>query len=200
MLIAGAIPIRDRYRGKFIRIADVPGTVTLDMIQNFYEQRSKWSTAEEESQIFVGSQHAIALTMTGQKPAILVQRGPVSFARSSGMNQMRDRNMKDGSQIYTDLVQTSISVNCMDVQPTICEDLGSDMFEFFGMLRHEHKRNGFFKMGEVSLSELRKLKDSTRPDTWLTVATFGVLMQVTWKVEQEASSLKSLVINLEDIT
>jgi hypothetical protein len=199
MLIAGDAPIRDRYKGMYIRPADVPGTVSLDMIQGFYEQRGMWSTAEEESKLFIGSQHALALTMPDQKPAILVQRGPVSFARSSGINQRRDHDMKTGSSVYTDLIQTSLAVNCMDVQPWVCDDVGSDMFELFGMLRHEHKRYGFFRMDGVTLSELRKMKDSVRPGNWLTVVTFSIMMQITWKVEQEASTLKTLVINLEDM-
>jgi len=200
MLIAGDAPIRDRYKGQYIRPSNVPGNVTLDMIQGLYEQRNMWSTSEEDAKIFIGSQHALALTMPDQKPAILVQRGPVSFARLSGMNQRVSRDMKTGASVYTDLLQTSIAINCMDVQPWVCDDIGSDMFELFGMLRHEHKHYGFFKLDEVVFSELRKLKDSVRPQNWLTVVTFSVKMQITWKVEQEASTLKSVVINLDDIT
>jgi len=199
MLIAGDAPIRDRYKGQYIRPANVPGHVTLDMIQSYYEQRGKWSKQEEESQLFIGSQHALALTMPDQKPAILVQRGPVAFARSSGINQRRDHDFKTGSNVYTDLIQTSIAINCMDGQPWTCDDIGSDMFELFSMLRHEHKTYGFFKMENIVFSELRKLKDSARPQNWLSVVTFSVMMQLTWKVEQEASTLKSLVINLEDV-
>lgn len=197
MLIGGDSPIRDRYTGRYIRPADVPGTVALDMIQNFYEQRGLWSTVEEEAQIFIGSQHALALTMPDQKPAILVQRGPVSCMRASGINQMRNRDMIVGSTTYTDQIQTSLAINCMDGQPIVCDNIGSDMWELFTMLRHEHKRYGFFKIDNIVLSELRKLKDSTRPQHWLTVVTFAVSMQITWKVEQEASSFKSLVIQLE---
>lgn len=199
MLIAGNAPIRDRYKGRYIRPADVPISVTLDIIQSFYEQRGMWSQVEEEAKLFIGSIHAVALTMPDQKPAILVQRGPVMFDRASGINQRRDRDMKVGSTTYTDTIRTSVAINCMDGQPWVCDDIGSDMFELFGMLRHEHKHYGFFKMDSPVLSELRKQKDSTRPQHWLTVLSFAVSMQLTWKVEQEASEFKSLVINLEDI-
>lgn len=199
MLIAGLIPIRERYRNTYIRPSEVPGSVVLDIIQLFYKQKGLWDENEQVAKYFIGSQNAVALSIPSQKPAILVQRGVCTFSNLGGINQRLYRDMKTGAESYTDLLRTSVMVHCLDINPGMCESLGADMFELFGMLRHEHKNFGLFKIENIQLSELRKLKESVRPDNWVMFLSFETSMQITWRVEQVASTLKSLVVDVVDV-
>lgn len=197
MLKGGVDEIRDRFNGRFLRPAEAVPALVLEIIQTFYEERGRWSRIEEEAGIFVATEHAFALSKVGSKPAIMVQRGPVKFDNVAGMNSMQKHSFKDGSEIYMDTVSTSISINCMDAHPKVADDLGLDMFELFGYLRHQHSKRGFFRSGPVSISELRKLKENAvRPQDWITMVQFAVSMQLSWKVEKEASVLKSIVMDI----
>ena len=153
-----------------------------------------WNIEEEKSQIRVCDKHAFNLDNVGTNPAIVANRGPQAWAKTSGFRQMQAMDMRTDTRTYIDLVRGSVILSCFSRQGLEAEDLAGFLFESFqvfrDVLRKIARRGiivphhlGFFRIEASSMGEEALVKSDSRPDISVVPVAIQATVQRRYSVE-----------------
>jgi hypothetical protein len=153
-----------------------------------------WSREEEKSQIRICDKHAFNLDHVGANPAIVANRGPQAWAKSSGFRQMQNIDMRTDTRTYIDLIRGSVILSCFSRQGLEAEDLAGFLFESFqvfrDVLRKIARRGiivphhlGFFRIEASSMGEEALVKSDSRPDISVVPVAIQATVQRRYSVE-----------------
>ena len=192
MRIANQIQVKDKWSGRPLRAGEAFAIRVMNIIQDFYKEKGIWSEDDSQSQIWIGQASAFAEYDPGQKPAIVLKRGQVSYENVSGKDKMLYQRRQTGSSTYTDQVSSIVTVNCIHTNMTQSEDIGLEIFELFGYIRPNLRYEGFQNFKGPTIMEVAQLQGSIRPGSWATSLQMSGSMQVTWEVTPDAAELKAI--------
>ncbi|MCK4305284.1 MAG: hypothetical protein KAY24_13690 [Candidatus Eisenbacteria sp.] len=87
----------------------------LSFLQGLFEQAPagcfQWHESLEATEIVITDESPIALDVVGKRPAISLVRAPAAFGQTS-LDEMRSNNFVTGQRRHTDLLSSTMSVNC----------------------------------------------------------------------------------------
>jgi len=153
-----------------------------------------WNIEEEKSQIRICDKHAFNLDHVGANPAIVANRGPQAWAKTSGFRQMQAMDMRTDTRTYIDLVRGSVILSCFSRQGLEAEDIAGFLFESFqvfrDVLRKIARRGiivphhlGFFRIEASSMGEEALVKSDSRPDISVVPVAIQATVQRRYSVE-----------------
>lgn len=155
-----------------------------------------WSPEEEKSQITIVDKYSFNLAKVGITPAIVANRGPLSWSKTSGFRQMQSEDLRTGRRIYTDLVAGSVVLSCFSRTGTEAEDIAGYLFESFqalrdvlrklasrGIMRASHL--GFFRIEAAQMGEEALVKGGVRPEVSVVPVAIQARVQRRWSVEPQ---------------
>jgi hypothetical protein len=165
-----------------------------------------WSPEEEKSQVRIFDKHSFNLDHVGTNPAIVANRGPQAWAKTSGFRQMQSMDMRTDTRTYIDLVRGSVILSCFSRQGLEAEDIAGFLFESFqvfrDVLRKIARRGiivphhlGFFRIEASSMGEEALVKSDSRPDISVVPVAIQATVQRRYSVEPTTSKkLKQIEI------
>lgn len=153
-----------------------------------------WTPEPAASQIVICDKHAFNLDAVGSNPAIVANRGPQAWAKTSGFRQLQNIDFKTDTRTYIDLVRGSVNLSCFSRQGLEAEDLAGFIFESFqvfrDVLRKIARRGiivphhlGFFRIEASSMGEEALVKSDSRPDISVVPVAIQATVQRRYSVE-----------------
>ena len=157
-----------------------------------------WDPELEKSQIRICDKHAFNLDAVGANPAVVANRGPQAWAKSSGFRQMQSIDLRTDTRTYVDLVRGSVILSCFSRHGLEAEDLAGYLFESFQVFRDVLRKIarqgtivphhlGFFKIEASSMGEEALVKSDARPDISVVPVAIQATVQRRYSVEPTAS-------------
>lgn len=190
---------------RYVRPHEVIKNLALEVCQLlFYEgnpMRFVWDPDSSKTQIIITDKHAFNLDQVGTVPAIVANRGPLSWSRSSGFRQMQSTDMRTDVRTHTDIVRGGVILSCFSRQGLEAEDIAGyvfSSFQFFrDVLRKVARRGimvpnhlGFFKIEATNMGEEALIKSSSRPETSVVPVAISAHVQRRWSVTPRSASRK----------
>lgn len=170
-----------------------------------------WSLEEEKSQITIVDKYAFNLAKVGTTPAIVANRGPIQWGRTSGFRQMQSEDLRTGKRTYTDLVVGSVVLSCFSRSGAEAELIAGYLFESFqtlrdvlrklgsrGIMRPSHL--GFFKIDAAQMGEEALVKGAARPEVSVVPVAIMARVQRRWSVEPQGKQKLRTVITRTSTT
>jgi hypothetical protein len=153
-----------------------------------------WSPEEDKTAIMVVDKHSFNLDQVNAIPAVVANRGPIQWMRSSGFRQMQSIDMRTDRRTYTDLVRGSATLSCFSTHGLEAESLAGYLFESFTAFRDVLRKIagrgimvpnhlGFFRIESTNMGEEALVKAESRAE--LSVVPIAILAHVQrrWSVE-----------------
>lgn len=124
----------------------------LSFLQEFFAQlpqgQFRYTGSDTpESELDIRDYAGNHLTVIDKRPAIIMQRGPLAWARV-GLDQMKDMNIRKGSRRHSDLISGTMTLNCISRAGLEAERLASQVLYALKFYRRELQRRGLFDMGQ----------------------------------------------------
>lgn len=153
-----------------------------------------WDPEEEKSQIRICDKHSFNLDHVGTNPAVVANRGPQAWAKTSGFRQVQEIDMRTDTRTHIDLIRGSVILSCFSRQGLEAEDLAGFLFESFqvfrDVLRKIARRGivvphhlGFFRIEASSMGEEALVKSDSRPDISVVPVSIQATVQRRFSVE-----------------
>lgn len=165
-----------------------------------------WSPEEEKSQITIVDKYSFNLAKVATTPAIVSNRGPQQWSRTSGFRQMQSMDMRTDRRTYTDLVAGSAVLSCFSREGAEAEAIAGYLFESFqalrdvlrklasrGIMRPSHL--GLFRIEAAQMGEEALVRSDSRPNISVVPIAIQARVQRRWSVEpQGKQKLRTVVL------
>jgi len=153
----------------------------------------RWDPDQEKTQIIIVDKYSFNLDQVATTPAIVANRGPQAWMKSSGFRQMQSMDMRTDRRTHTDMVQGSVVLSCFSRQGIEAEDIAGFLFEGFQQIRDILRKIGsrgimvpghlgMFKIEANQMGEEALVKSSSRPDLSVVPVALSVMVQRRWAV------------------
>lgn len=160
----------------------------------------KWEPDDKLTDIYISDSAQISNDVVNKTPAILVKRGGFAFMNLA-MDQLHKRAQAGPERIYSDLVSSSVTFNCISR-----EGLEAGRIAWFSMMAVRRLKRTLNAVGAHRVGEDLSLSDETPPGALVGPGTVGSTMvsvnvpflyQDTWKIEPtDKTLLRKLDITL----
>lgn len=157
-----------------------------------------WDQDEAKSHIIITDKHSFNLDVVGSTPAIVANRGPQGWARTSGFRQMQEMDLRTDRRVYTDLVRGGVILSCFSRHGLEAEDLAGYLFESFQVFRDVLRKIarqgiivphhlGFFKIEASNMGEEALVKSDSRPELSVVPVAIQASIQRRYAVQPRES-------------
>jgi hypothetical protein len=193
--------LRDQTRE--IRIGQVIKLYAIDFLQSMFSQHPTrtWDPDVATTKILIVDKYTFNLEEVAKRPAIVSNRGPQRWMKTSGFRQMQTRDMVSDRRSYTDLINGSVTFSVF-ARGGEAEDLAQLVFEWFtqfqdairdrGAFRAPLDRVGLFRVSSVSIGEEALVKSDSAPDLSVVPVMVQAMAQQRWLLIPRAVKLKGI--------
>lgn len=179
----------------------------LEVCQLLFYEGNKigftWDRDQERTQITIVDKHAFNMDQVNFQPAIVANRGPQAWMRTSGFRQMQSEDPRTGERTYTDLIRGSVTLSCFSKQGLEAESIAGYLFAAFQQLRDVLRKLagrgrmvpnhlGFFKVEATTMGEEALVKSNSRPDMSVVPVAVAAMVQRRWSVTPKARPLQKI--------
>lgn len=162
-----------------------------------------WDIDQEKTEITVVDKYSFNLDQVGTKPAVVANRGPQAWGRTSGFRQLQSLDWRTDCRTYTDLVSGSCILSCYSRNGLEAENIAGYLFASFQKLRDVLRKIhvagimvpnhlGFFRIEATSMGEEGLVKGDSRPDISVVPVAIRAMVQRRWSVTPKARKLTKL--------
>lgn len=162
-----------------------------------------WDPSQEHTQVTIVDKHSFNLDQVGTKPAIVANRGPIRYLKTSGFRQLQDHDWKSGKRTYTDLVRGTAILSCFSRQGLEAENIAGYIFASFQNLRDELRKIGsrgimapnhlgFFRIETTNMGEEALVKSDSRIEISVVPVAIQAMVQRRWAVTPDTRKLQGL--------
>ena len=189
-----------------------PGFVKDVYLSFFQEYFSKQNTGDfrftgndvNESEIHITDAFSIEKQVIEKRPAIMVQRGPMSWA-NLGLDQLKELDFTTGREVHSDLLSGTMTIHCISRQGLEAERLAWIVLFALKSLKKVLQVRGLFDVGreaqigaETSPSAL--VSGDTVAHTTEVPVYSPFYVQITWENEPvNVSQLSGVDVNINPI-
>ncbi|KKL57237.1 hypothetical protein LCGC14_2237450, partial [marine sediment metagenome] len=184
---------------KYIRPHQIIKAHALEFVQLLFSDGENvgpnlvWNEDQEQSRILIVDKYVFNLEQVSTRPAIVANRGPQGWMRTSGFRQHQGTNMRTGERTYIDLVRGTVTLSCFARQGLEAEEIAGIVFEGFqtfrDVLRKLHQRGrlmpqhlGFFRVESSQMGEEALVKSDSRPDLSVVPVAIAATVQRRWSL------------------
>lgn len=190
---------------RYARPHEIIKNLALEVCQLlFYEGNPLgfcWYPEQSKTQIVITDKHAFNLDQVGTTPAIVANRGPLAWNRSSGFRQLQHLDTRTDVRTHTDLLRGGVILSCFSRQGLEAENIAGYVFESFQVFRDVLRKIGrrgimipnhlgFFKIEATSMGEEALIKSSSRPETSVVPVAITAYVQRRWSVTPRSTARK----------
>ena len=142
-----------------------------------------WDEDVQKTKLFIVDNFSIDTGIIGQRPAIVLNRGPISWAYAVkgqdatnvayGINErpaVASLNYSDKTsdpsnfKTYVDLIQGYITYKVISKNGVECDILANKLFQTLTASKSEFRKLGFVKLSNLTISQEQLLKSSSTPE------------------------------------
>lgn len=163
-----------------------------------------WDIDQAKTEITIGDKYSFNLDNVGTQPAIVANRGPLQWQRTSSFRQLQQVDMRTDRRIHTDLVRGGAVLSCFSRQGVEAEQLAGYLFEGFQTLRDVLRKLarrgiivpnhlGFFRIEATNMGEEALVKADSRPDLSVVPVAISAIVQRRWSVEPRGRKLQDII-------
>lgn len=153
-----------------------------------------WDPDQEKTPIMIVDKHSFDLEQVQSTPAIVANRGPLGWMKTSGFRQLQTLDFRTDRRTYTDLVRGGVILSCFSRQGLEAEDMAGYLFESFqvfrDVLRKIARRGiivphhlGFFRIEATNMGEEALVKSDSRPEVSVVPVAIQASVQRRYAVE-----------------
>jgi hypothetical protein len=165
-----------------------------------------WDADQAKTQIVIVDKYSFNLDQVGVTPAIVANRGPLQWMRTSGFRQMQNIDMRTDTRTHTDLVQGSVVLSCFSRSGLEAENIAGYLFEGFQVLRDVLRKVarrgimvpnhlGFFKVEATNMGEEALVKSDSRPELSVVPIAIQAMVQRRYTVTpKNTRKLRDIVV------
>jgi len=195
---------------RYVRAHQVIKSYALEIAQLMFLENNPmgicWDPDQEKTQIMIVDKYAFNLDQVGSKPAIVANRGPLAWMRTSGFRQLQSIDMRTDTRTHTDLIRGSVVLSCFSRQGVEAEDIAGYLFEGFQVLRDVLRKIarrgimvpnhlGFFKVEATNMGEEALVKSDSRPEMSVVPIAIQAMVQRRYSVRPNNSKkLQDIVV------
>lgn len=154
-----------------------------------------WDKDVSKSQITICDKYSFNLKSVGATPAIVANRGPLAWLKSSGFRQMQSHDLKTGTRTHTDLVRGAVTLSCFSRSGTEAEDIAGFVFDSFQYFRDALRKIGnrgriaphhlgYFRIEATTMGEEALVKTDSRPEISVVPVAIAASVQRRWAITQ----------------
>lgn len=194
---------------RYAQTHQVVKNYTLEVIQLLFYPGNPfeycWDIDQEKTEITVVDKYSFNLDQVGMKPAIVVNRGPLNWLRTSGFRQTQHIDLRKDARTSTDLVRGGAMISCFSRQGLEAESLAGYLFDSFQILRDVLRKLartgimvpnhlGFFRIEATSMGEEALVKSDSRPEISVVPVALTATVQRRWRVTPDARKLQDITV------
>ena len=163
-----------------------------------------WSRDPKQTGILILDKYSFNPDEVVTAPAIVANRGPLAWAKSSGFQQRQSYDFKTDTSIHTDLVRGGVTLSCLSRSGIEAENIAGFVFESFqafrSVLRKIARRGtmapsylGYFRVEAATMGEEALVKSNSRPDLSVVPVAIAAMVQRRWAVvPRDARTLRDV--------
>ena len=194
---------RSMRDGRPLRVGQIIKLYSIEFLQMMFSQHPTrtWDPSVEKTKILIVDKYTFNLEEVAKRPAIVANRGPQQWMKTSGFRQMQTRDMMTDRRTYSDLVSGSMTFSVF-ARGSESEDLAQLVFEWFtqfqdairerGAFRAPLDRVGLFRVSSVSIGEEALVKSDSAPDLSVVPVRVQAIAQQRWLFIPRAVKLKGI--------
>ena len=182
---------------RYVRPHEVIKNFALEICQLLFHEgnplRYCWNPDQEKTEVTITDKYAFNLDQVGTNPAIVANRGPLSWMKTSGFRQMQSLDMRTDRRTHTDMVQGGCVLSCFSVQGLEAENIAGYVWESFQALRDVLRKLakqdsigphhlGYFRIEATSMGEEALIKSDSRPEISVVPVQIVAQVQRRWSV------------------
>ena len=179
--------------------------IGLEFVQTMYgdsgpDTRLTWHPDVSETQIVIVDKYSFNLDDVAVRPAIVGNRGPQRWGRTSGFQQRQEFDFRKSQTIGTDLIYGSVTFNCFSKEGIEAEDIAGDLFEWFRVFREPLRKTGIFRIESTLMGEEALVQSDSRPDLSVVPVQVEASVQLRWSIEPYARTLQNIIASIGKVT
>ena len=152
-----------------------------------------WSIEQDKTEITIVDKHSFNLDQVGTKPAIVANRGPLQYMKTSGFRQLQSHDWRTGRRTHTDLIRGGVILSCFSRHGLEAENIAGYVFASFQNLRDELRKIGsrgimapnqlgFFRIEASNMGEEALVKSDSRVEISVVPIAIQAMVQKSWSV------------------
>jgi hypothetical protein len=179
--------------------------MVLEFLQLLFQSRTqgnfKWDASNEITEIMITDKNTFNLDTVEKRPAIIVARGPLVWTNQSGLDKMLSLDRRTGKKTYTDLIQSSVTVNIISRNGLESESIAYDVCWGVQAFRGALRKVGFFKIEGPQMGQETLVVSDSRPDLTMVPVFLTMYLQDKWTMEPvDAARLTKLFMEQLNIS
>ena len=154
----------------------------------------KWMPEQNKTEIGICDKYTFNLDQVMNGPVIVANRGPLAWAKQSGIARRQEMDLRTGATTYTDLVRGGVTLSCFSRVGLEAEDIAGFIFESMSAFRITLRNlsnqgrilrtvPGLFQIETTSMGEEALVKSSARPDLSVVPVAIAAIVQRRWQTE-----------------
>jgi len=120
------------------------------------DTRFQWTSDFRTTKILIVDKKAYD-TSTHERPAIVINRGPLGWANTT-LGQLSTYDFRTGETTYSDLIPTSISINCIGANGMELEELASIIMNAITAFKVELRKEGVHLITRIAIGQETQLR------------------------------------------
>lgn len=164
-----------------------------------------WNIDNEKTQIAICDKYSFNAEQVGSQPAIVANRGPQQWWKSSGFRQMQSIDMRTDTRTYIDLIRGGAVLSCFARHGEEAELLAGYVFEAFQTLRDVLRKLatrgimapvhlGFFQINAANMGEEALVQADSRPSISVVPVAISAVVQRRWSVTPKGRKLRGVIV------
>lgn len=137
----------------------------LSFLQAYFQEHTKytWKYSSHDTGIIIVDKFAMDLDVVSKKPALVLSRGPMRWMNTS-IGQRSYVDLISDNREYTDLLQSSVTINCIAKNGLVCEELALIVRNVLTGQKDQLRKNGLHKILAIDVGEERAMSINVEPE------------------------------------
>lgn len=165
----------------------------LEFLQILFGTRAPGSfhydSDDTKTEIQIADVNAADLEAVNLRPAIIVQRGPLSWqGLGLGGNALESFDMGNGKAVYNDVLNGSISISCISKEGIEAEQIAHLVFNSFKFFAPTLRKMGFLSIKSLNIgAEALVEQEGVGDETYIVPIVVTAQLQERWSLDRDAS-------------
>lgn len=179
--------------------------VALEFLQILFGTRApgsyRYDSDDTKTEIQIADVYAADLESINVRPAIIVQRGPMSWqGLGLGGNAIESVNTHNRDTVFNDVLIASLSISCISKEGIEAEQLAHLVFNSFKFFSSTLRKQGFLSIKSLNIgAESLVEQEGGTDETYIVPITISAMVQERWLLTDEAKRYLEKVL-LEGFT
>lgn len=157
------------------------------------DDRYKWDESEDRTKVHIRDRAAVKLTDTDDRPIIAISRGSVR-SQNRFISDFHSMDMTSGQYNYTQLLETTMTVNCLSPYGLVAEELASIVWGAVTFNKRDIMAQGFMRLDAPAISEEQVIVSDSDYQLTSVSVVFNLTYIVYWSRTPRALLLDDLTI------